>query len=123
MDDSRIKGPSKQIAALMFTDIVGSVALQQKLGTNSYTNYVHRHDEIIKDCLSNIEGAKILNETGDGFLIKFIDPSDAVNTALRLQFRFSLEKCEGESINVRMGLNMGVVTEMDETNRGGTRAV
>ncbi|MBA4716338.1 MAG: DUF4062 domain-containing protein [Verrucomicrobiales bacterium] len=123
MDETNIKGPSKQIAALMFTDIVGSVALQQKLGTNSYTNYVHRHDEIIKDCLSNIEGAKILNETGDGFLIKFIDPSDAVNTALRLQFRFSLEKCEGESINVRMGLNMGVVTEMDETNRGGTRAV
>ena len=70
MDEKNIKGPSKQIAALMFTDIVGSVALQQKLGTNSYTKYVHRHDEIIKDCLSNVEGAKILNETGDGFLIK-----------------------------------------------------
>ena len=117
------KGPSKQISALIFTDIVGSVALQQKLGTNAYTRYVSRHDEIIKECLSTVPDAKILNETGDGFLIRFTDPSDAVNTALRLQYRLSLEKCEGESINVRMGLNMGLITEMAETNRGATRAV
>ena len=123
MDETNINTTSKQIAALMFTDIVGSVALQQKLGTNSYTRYVARHDEIIKDCLSNIPDSKILNETGDGFLIRFTDPSDAVNTALRLQYRLSLEKCEGETIGVRIGLNMGVITEMDETNRGGTRAV
>jgi class 3 adenylate cyclase len=116
-------GSSKQIAALIFTDIVGSVALQQKLGTNAYTRYVSRHDEIIKECLSAIPDAKILNETGDGFLIRFTDPSDAVNTALRLQYRLSLEKIEGELINIRMGLNMGLITEMDETNRGGTRAV
>jgi len=123
MDETNINATSKQIAALMFTDIVGSVALQQKLGTNSYTRYVARHDEIIKDCLSSIPDSKILNETGDGFLIRFTDPSDAVNTALRLQYRLSLEKCEGETIGVRIGLNMGVITEMDETNRGGTRAV
>ena len=122
-DGETTTGTSKQIAALIFTDIVGSVALQQKLGTNAYTRYVSRHDEIIKQCLSEVPDAKILNETGDGFLIRFTDPSDAVNTALRLQYRLSLEKCEGESINIRMGLNMGLITEMDETNRGGTRAV
>ena len=122
-DGETVKEPSKQIAALIFTDIVGSVALQQKLGTNAYTRYVSRHDEIIKECLSAVPAAKILNETGDGFLIRFTDPSDAVNTALRLQYRLSLEKSEGESINIRMGLNMGLITEMDETNRGGTRAV
>ncbi|MDA7931016.1 hypothetical protein N9B34_02100 [Akkermansiaceae bacterium] len=117
------RGPSKQIAALIFTDIIGSVALQQKLGTDAYTRFVSRHDEIIKECLSAVPDAKILNETGDGFLIRFTDPSDAVNTALRLQYRLSLEKCEGESIKIRMGLNMGLITEMDETNRGATRAV
>lgn len=117
------RGPRKQIAALIFTDIIGSVALQQKLGTDAYTRYVSRHDEIIKECLSTVPDAKILNETGDGFLISFTDPSDATNTALRLQYRLSLEKCEGESINIRMGLNMGLITEMDETNRGATRAV
>ena len=122
-DGETTTGTSKQIAALIFTDIVGSVALQQKLGTNAYTRFVSRHDEIIKQCLSEVPDAKILNETGDGFLIRFTDPSDAVNTALRLQYRLSLEKCEGESINIRMGLNMGLITEMDETNRGGTRAV
>ena len=104
-DEKQIKRNSKQIAALMFTDIVGSVGLQQKLGTNNYTRYVSRHDEIIKECLSAVPDAKILNETGDGFLIRFTDQNDAVNTALRLQNRLSLEKSEGESINIRMGLN------------------
>ena len=65
MEEENNSVPSKQIAALLFTDIVGSVALQQKLGTNSYTNYVHRHDEIIKDCLSNVQGSKILNERSE----------------------------------------------------------
>lgn len=117
------RSPSKQIAALIFTDLVGSVALQQKLGTNAYTRYVGRHDEIIKQCLAATPDARILNETGDGFLIRFTDPCDAVNTALRLQYHLSRERFEGEAINIRMGLNMGLITEMNETNRGGTRAV
>ena len=78
-----MNGPSKQISALIFTDIVGSVALQQKLGTNAYTRYVSRHDEIIKECLSTVPDAKILNETGDGFLIRFTDPSDAARQRSR----------------------------------------
>ncbi|MDA0350095.1 MAG: hypothetical protein O3C20_22150 [Verrucomicrobia bacterium] len=117
------KGHQKQIAALMFTDIVGSVSLQQRLGTNAYTRLVGKHDELIKSCLSETPDAKILNETGDGFLIRFNDPSDAVNTALRLQYRLSFEKAHGEPINIRIGLNVGLITEMDETNRGGTRVV
>ena len=64
MDETNINATSKQIAALMFTDIVGSVALQQKLGTNSYTRYVARHDEIIKDCLSNVPDSKICRIIG-----------------------------------------------------------
>ena len=74
----------KQFGALMFTDLVGSVALQQRLGTAAYMQYVARHDEIIQECLGAVRGARVLNETGDGFLVRFDDPSDAVSTALLL---------------------------------------
>ncbi len=115
--------PEKSLVALLFTDLVGSVALQQRLGTTAYMRYVARHDEILQECLSDIAGARVLNETGDGFLVRFEDPSDAVTMALRLQFRLYGERCEGERIQIRIGLHLGVVTEMDERIRGEKRAV
>ena len=113
----------KQFAALMFTDLVGSVALQQRLGTAAYMRYVARHDEIFQECLAGVPDARVLNETGDGFLVRFDDPSDAVNTALLLQWRLKAEICEGEPMRIRIGLHLGMVTEMDERIRGEKRAV
>ena len=107
----------------MFTDLVGSVALQQRLGTAAYVRYVARHDEIFKECLGEVADARVLNESGDGFLVRFKDPSDAVRIALRLQFRLNGEICEGEHLRVRIGLHLGVVTEMEENVRGEKRAV
>ena len=115
--------PQKKLAALMFTDLVGSVALQQRLGTAAYMRFVARHDEIFQECLAAAGNSAILNETGDGFLVRFDDPGDAVNTALRLQWRLHGEMCQGERIRIRIGLHLGVVTEMEERNRGEKRAV
>ncbi len=108
---------------ILFTDIVGSVALQSKLGTEAYTRYIRRHDSIFKHCLSYVQGASILNETGDGFLVKFSAASDAVETALRLQCLLREEICEGELMVLRIGLHMGEVSEMEEQITGDTRAV
>ena len=107
----------------MFTDLVGSVALQQRLGTEAYMRYVARHDEVLQACLGEVPDAKILNETGDGFLVQFNDPADAVNTALRIQYQLHREMAQDERISVRIGLHMGVITEMDERIRGEKRAV
>ena len=77
--------PEQQLVALMFTDIVDSVALQSGLGTASYTRFIQRHDQIFKTCLASASKPKILNETGDGFLVSFATATEAVKTALRLQ--------------------------------------
>jgi len=107
----------------MFTDLVGSVALQRRLGTEAYMRYVSRHDELFQACLHEVSDARVLNETGDGFLVRFDDPSMALNTALRMQALLHEETCEGESIRVRIGLHLGMVTEMDEKIRGEKRAI
>ena len=108
---------------MMFTDLEGSVALQQRMGTAAYVRYVAFHDEIFQECLAEVPAARVLNETGDGFLVRFDDPSDAVRMALRLQFRLKGETFEGSAIRVRIGLHLGVVTEMEESVRGERRAV
>jgi class 3 adenylate cyclase len=115
--------PEKSLVALMFTDLVGSVALQQRLGTADYMRYVARHDEIFQSCLAEASGARVLNESGDGFLVRFDDPSDAVRVALLMQAQLHGENYHGESIRVRIGLHLGVVTEMEEKVRGEKRAV
>jgi hypothetical protein len=56
----------KSLVALMFTDLVGSVALQQRLGTAAYMRYVGRHDEIFQQCLARVGDARVLNESGMG---------------------------------------------------------
>ena len=113
----------QRLAALMFTDIVGSVALQNKLGTEAYTRFIHRHDAVFKSCLSHAKSAEILNETGDGFLVSFDTPTEAVNAALRLQAALHQEVCEGEPMRLCIGLNLGAVTEMEEQVRGEKRVV
>ena len=101
--------PEKSLVALMFTDLVGSVALQQRLGTAAYMQYVARHDEIFRSCLAEVTGSRVLDGSGDGFLVQFDDPSDAVRVALGLQMRLQGEVCQGERIRVRIGLHLGVV--------------
>lgn len=113
----------KRLAVLLFTDIVGSVEIQQALGTEAYTRFVTRHDEVFKECLSGFPGVAILNETGDGFLVRFSDPADAVRAALRLQTRFAGLEGQGHPLQVRIGLHMGMVQEMAESVRGEVRAV
>ena len=46
-----------------------------------------------------------------------------VNTALRLQLRLHGEKWLGEDMRIRIGLHLGVITEMDERVRGEKRAI
>ena len=74
-------------------------------------------------CLAGVDNVQVLNDTGDGFLVRFDDPADAVNTALRLQARLEDEVSEGQDLRIRIGLHLGVVTEMDERTRGEKRAV
>ncbi|NIP97585.1 MAG: protein kinase, partial [Akkermansiaceae bacterium] len=116
-------GSGKTLAALLFTDIVGSVELQQSLGTDAYTRLVAYHDRTFKECLDASSGAAILNETGDGFLVRFADPTEATKAALRLQSRLAREVVEGRRLQIRMGLHLGLITEMTDSLRGDRRAV
>lgn len=113
----------KTLAALMSTKIVGAVELQQRLGTEAFMRYVSRIDKLVHTCLSDAAEARVLTQTGDGFLVRFSDPADAVTTALRIQDSLHRERAEGEPLSLRIGLHLGVVAEMEETARGEKRAI
>ena len=83
--------PSGIITA-MFTDIVESTRIKgQMAGETSArrdTRYRQEikepHDAIVLSCVSDA-GGYIVNPTGDGFCITFVDAEEAVLCALRIQ--------------------------------------
>ena len=113
-----------ELTVLLFTDIGGSVELQQRLGTEAYTKVVARHDALIQFAFEQSGTPPvILKETGDGVLAKFGTASDAVNAALRIQALFAREQWQIAELQVRIGIHLGQVTEMSEEITGDRRAV
>ncbi len=92
----------------MFTDIVGSVALQQAVGTERYAALLHRHDTIFMAALEQCGSGRIVKHTGDGFLALFDRASDAVRAALFFQSQLRTQKWPSDCvITARVGIHSG----------------
>ena len=70
-------GLRSRLVVLLFSDIVGSVDLKSRLGTSAYAELLSRHNQIFHATAAEIPGARVLQNTGDGFLASFATPSDA----------------------------------------------
>jgi TolB-like protein/class 3 adenylate cyclase/tetratricopeptide (TPR) repeat protein len=98
----------RQLAAIMFTDIVGYTAL---MGENSAKalELVHVSKEIQKPLVENHNG-KWLKEMGDGVLVQFNTALDAVNCAVEIQEQ-TRAKFDGK---LRIGIHSGDITIEDD---------
>ncbi len=74
---------SRQLAAIMFTDIVGYTALMGK-DSNKALELVRISKEIQKPLVEKHHG-QWLKEMGDGALAKFNTALDAVNCSIAIQ--------------------------------------
>src|SRR5438270_10545659 len=103
------KDLSATLRVLMFTDVVGSVELKGKLGTPVYARLLARHDKLLKTIIVSTPKSQIRQDTGDGFLLEFATPSDAVNAALRFQYGLKTPDWEPRGLDVRLGIHLGTV--------------
>ena len=103
-----------RIAVLLFTDLVDSVGLQGRLGTNQYAEILRRHDELFRNLVANTKG-RILKHTGDGFLADFSVASEAVSVALAFQLMLHRENWGIDGVAVRIGLHQGEVIAVDDS--------
>jgi len=95
---------SRQLAAIMFTDIVGYTALMGKDSAKAL-ELVRISKEIQKPLVEKHQG-QWLKEMGDGALAMFGTATDAVNCAIEIQ-RTSRADFEGD---FRIGIHLGDVT-------------
>ena len=96
--------PSRQLAAIMFTDIVGYTTLMGK-DTAKALNLVRISKEIQKPLIEKYNG-KWLKEMGDGVLAQFSSALNALNCAIEIQ-ETARAKFDGK---LRIGIHSGDIT-------------
>src|SRR6185436_3376802 len=94
---------SRQLAAIMFTDMVGYTALMQQ-NEQLAIQKRDRHKKIFEDSLAKHDG-KLLQYYGDGTLSIFSSALNAVKSAIEIQ-TLNLQE---PKIEVRIGLHSGDV--------------
>ncbi len=95
----------------MFTDMVDSVGLQGRLGTEAYARLLRQHHRIFSQALK-VGAGEVRNDTGDGTLCEFRTPTDAVKSALLFQMFLRDSEWERETPKVRIGIHQGQLEEL-----------
>src|SRR4051794_32206329 len=70
--------------AILFTDLVGSTALTQRLGDAEAMRVIRAHDAIVADAIRSGSGRRV-KHMGDGVMASFTSVSRAVEAAIAIQ--------------------------------------
>src|SRR6266508_1003059 len=100
--------------AILFTDIVGSTSLTQRLGDARTLGVMRAHDEIVRRAL-DAQGGTEVDHAGDGIMASFTSVVRAVDCAVAIQRRLADHNATAEdTFQVRIGISAGEpVTESD----------
>lgn len=94
---------SRQLAAIMFTDIVGYTALMQQDEKKAF-EILKKNLTIHQSVINEFHG-RLIKELGDGILASFSNVSDALNAAIKIQ-----KQCNAASeFKLSIGIHQGEV--------------
>ncbi len=112
-DYAAAPGSSERIlATLLFTDIVGSTAMAERLGDAGWKRILRTHLEDINVLLSAYRGT-LVDTAGDGIFARFGSPADALRCA-----RGIVQASRRQEIEVRVGVHTAEVELIDNDVRG-----
>jgi adenylate cyclase len=94
--------PSGKVV-ILFSDIEESTALNERIGDRAFVRLIGSHDRMIRRHVNNHSG-HVVKSQGDGFMIAFAQPEEAVRCGVDVQ-RALRKRPNG--IRVRIGIHMG----------------
>lgn len=109
------------VRTVMFTDIVGSTELAQRLGDDAAFELMNLHDGIVHQAITS-GGGKVIKSTGDGTMAVFLSPVAAVRSACLIQTAAqALTDGNGKpKMVIRIGAAAGEPIERDNDFFGST---
>lgn len=93
----------RQLAAILFTDIVGYTALMQKDEARAVA-LVRRYIAVLQKAVSDHQGV-VVNDYGDGSLCTFSSATQAVKCAMTIQHQLQSDP----AVPLRIGLHIGEI--------------
>lgn len=102
--------PTRKLATVLISDIVGSTALASDLGDSRWRELLRSHDSVARRALARLRGEELVH-TGDGIVATFDGPTRAVTCA-----QLMVDALADIGLTVRIGLHAGEV----ETGPDGT---
>ena len=108
--DMRAHAAPDGTVAILFSDIEDSTVLTEKLGDEQWLEVLREHNAIFREQISRHDGYEVKSQ-GDGFMLAFPDPCEALDCAIDVQRAFAERERDGggELLRVRMGLHTGEV--------------
>jgi len=107
-----VRDVTRVLATIMFTDIVGSTELAVAAGDATWKRILNQHDEMVRRQISRFGGREV-KTTGDGFLVTFDGPTDALRAALAIR-----DGAGQLGVQVRAGVHTGEI-ELRDGDIGG----
>ncbi|HEX4825884.1 MAG TPA: nickel-binding protein [Candidatus Polarisedimenticolaceae bacterium] len=106
---------------ILFTDIVNSTSLTQKLGDRKAMELLRVHDRIVREALAQSAGREV-KHTGDGIMASFISAAATVRCAAKIQSELDRHRAEhdGFPLQVRIGAAAGEPVEENKDLFGST---
>jgi class 3 adenylate cyclase len=95
--------PDRALAAVLFTDIVGSTEQARVLGDRVWRNLLESHDAVARALVGQHRG-RLVRTTGDGILATFDGPGRAIRCAQNLR-----DALAPLGVAIRAGLHTGEV--------------
>ncbi len=103
-----------RVLAFLFTDLVGSTSMLATLGDTEGELVLRAHFRDLRDAIAANDGREI-KALGDGLMVAFESPSDAVACAVAMQRSVELQnRRSSEQLALRIGIQVGESIEGEE---------
>jgi class 3 adenylate cyclase len=99
---------------IVFSDIEGYTATVERLGDDRSQVLLRDHDRLVRQAVASHNG-RVVKSQGDGFMMAFTSPADALGCAVDVQLAIEGHDFGGEEVHLRIGVHAGsVIHEGDD---------
>jgi class 3 adenylate cyclase len=107
------RGGERDLATVVFTDIVGSTERMRAVGDDAWRRLLDTLDSLVAMRVARHEG-RVVKQTGDGHLLEFARPTDALAAALAIR-----DGARTLEVPIRTGIHIGNIERRDMGDIGG----
>jgi class 3 adenylate cyclase len=93
----------RALAAILFTDVVGSTERAAEVGDREWRSLIESHDVVVRTIVNQHQG-RLIRTTGDGMLATFDGPGRAIGCAVALR-----DALRPLGLEIRAGLHTGEI--------------